>query len=163
MRTIWLAGHSGSGKTTIAKRVIERLNPTEISVFQHVKRTGYILLDGDEMRQSISLGAGFTPEERSEHNLRVARLASVLQKQVNVFVSVIAPVKKTRLEINKVCNPVWFWMVRDLPEREGHFFEDFDPQKETFYLIDNDRMNVEQSASFIISELAKEKVFDQLT
>ena len=64
-RIVWLTGNSGAGKTTIAK------------CYQGEYDKHCIILDGDEMRQSVSLGAGFSKEAREEHNLRVARLAWV--------------------------------------------------------------------------------------
>jgi adenylylsulfate kinase-like enzyme len=109
-KIIWLTGHSKSGKTTLA----------------HVIKTATdcIILDGDEMRDSISLGAGFSNEERREHNLRVARLAKTLAKQTNVVVSVIAPMIDVRREITEICDPVWIYVKRNIPEREGHFYEE---------------------------------------
>ncbi len=96
-RVIWLTGNCGSGKTSIAYLLKERLNG--------------VVLDGDEMRQSISLGAGFSKEEREEHNLRVARLAKILNQQgQNVIVSVIAPFQSTRDKVEKICNPYWIYM-----------------------------------------------------
>jgi len=64
-RVIWLTGHSGVGKTTIAKEL------------------GYLYLDGDEMRESIST-EGFSREDRRIHNIRVAKLAKELSKQRTV-------------------------------------------------------------------------------
>ena len=91
-RVIWFTGNTGSGKTSIAYLLKERLNA--------------IVLDGDEMRQSISLGAGFSKKDREEHNLRVARLARILHEQGhNVVVSVIAPYESTRKKIAKICDP----------------------------------------------------------
>ena len=75
MRIIWLTGESGAGKTTLAKRLQEDWP--------------CIILDGNEMRASISEGAGFSTDDRAEHNFRVARLARVLSKQMNVVVAVI--------------------------------------------------------------------------
>lgn len=96
-RVIWLTGNMGSGKTSIAYLLKERLNA--------------IVLDGDEMRQSISLGASFSRKDRNEHNLRVARLAKTLHNQGhNVIVSVIAPFRKTRAEIDKICDPYWIYI-----------------------------------------------------
>ncbi len=79
---MWLTGQSGAGKSTLANLLKEKLNA--------------VVLDGHEMRESISLGAGFTKEDREAHNLRVARLALVLAKQSPVIVSVIAPFEETR-------------------------------------------------------------------
>lgn len=51
-----------------------------------------INLDGDIMRSSISKGLGFSNADRLENNLRIARLASVLESQgFDVVVSTICP------------------------------------------------------------------------
>lgn len=96
-RVVWFTGNMGSGKTSLAYLLKERLNG--------------IVLDGDEMRASISLGAGFSRGQREEHNLRVARLASVLHSQGhNVIVSVIAPFRETRKKIDEICDPYWIYI-----------------------------------------------------
>jgi cytidyltransferase-like protein len=96
-RVIWLTGNTGAGKTALAYLLKERLNA--------------IVLDGDEMRHSISLGAGFSKKDREEHNLRVARLAKVLNDQgQNVVVSVIAPYAQTRNKVDKICKPYWIYI-----------------------------------------------------
>jgi cytidyltransferase-like protein len=109
-RIVWLTGQSGSGKSTLARRLQEDWP--------------CIILCGNEMRNSISLGAGFSRKERAEHNYKVARLAKELSKQTNVVVSVIAPIKKVREEIDEICSPTWVYIKRNLPEREGHFYEE---------------------------------------
>lgn len=85
---LWLTGNSGSGKTTLA---------------QHLKTKDAIILDGDEMRKSISERAGFSREDRWEHNLRVARLAKVLEDQgFVVIVSLICPYEELRMKIKEM-------------------------------------------------------------
>ena len=118
-KIIWFTGHSGSGKTTLALELKKLMDA--------------IILDGDEMRESISLNAGFTREERTEHNLRVARLAKVLSKQTNVIVSVIAPMISVRKEIDKICSPNWIYIKRKFSEREGHFYE----ESNNYFTLDN--------------------------
>ncbi|OHA15794.1 MAG: hypothetical protein A3B08_02145 [Candidatus Taylorbacteria bacterium RIFCSPLOWO2_01_FULL_43_44] len=96
-RVIWLTGNTGSGKSSLAYLLKDRLNA--------------IVLDGDEMRASISSDLGFSKEEREEHNLRVARLAKILNEQGhNVVVSVIAPFRATRAKITKLINPYWIYI-----------------------------------------------------
>lgn len=109
MKTLWLTGHSQVGKSTIANALKQEID--------------CINLDGDEMRSSISLGAGFSREDRLEHNLRVARLAKVLSEQKIVVVSVIAPMVEARKMIDDICSPIWIHICRDVPAREGHFYE----------------------------------------
>jgi len=95
----WITGQSGSGKTTLA--------------YALQKEIGGVVLDGDEMRESISLGAGFSKEEREEHNLRVARLASILSFQLPVIVSVIAPFESTREKVNELIKPIWVYIAHN--------------------------------------------------
>lgn len=109
-KIIWLTGQSGAGKTTLAYGIAKELD--------------YIVLDGDEMRDSISLGAGFSREDRREHNLKISRLAKILSEQTNVIVSVIAPMEEVRKDITEICNPNWIYLKRDIPDREGHFYEE---------------------------------------
>jgi hypothetical protein len=90
---VWLTGQSGSGKTTLGE-CIKSLFGTAV------------ILDGDEMRDSIS-SEGFSRKDRHAHNLRVARLAQVLSKQSLVIVSVIAPFADARSEIDNLISPLW--------------------------------------------------------
>jgi adenylylsulfate kinase len=118
---VWLTGNSGTGKTTIAQG-FRRAHPD------------WIILDGDEMRASISVGAGFTKAEREEHNLRVARLARTLSDQGHhVLVSVIAPFAETRKKIDATIFCVWVHLYRsgeDYPD--GYPYED--PEKAALHL-----------------------------
>lgn len=93
-RVVWLTGNVGAGKTSLAYLLRDRLNA--------------IVLDGDEMRVSISTDKEFSKEDRNEHNLRVARLARILNLQGhNVIVSVIAPFESTRKKITRIADPYW--------------------------------------------------------
>mgnify|MGYP006285924019 CR=1 FL=1 len=87
---VWMTGLSGAGKTTIA-RWLET----------HYKQQGkkVEVLDGDEIRQNLSPGLGFSEEERTAHNKRVIYLAKILSRNgVVVIVSLISPYKKVRDE-----------------------------------------------------------------
>ena len=96
----WFTGQSGAGKTTVVDGVQKA-------------RPHFVVLDGNEMRHSISLGAGFSKEERTEHNYRVARLANVLSKRGHtVLVAVIAPFNDVRREIEKIYMPIWVYLDR---------------------------------------------------
>jgi len=99
---IWLTGNTGTGKSTIAEILKQNLDG--------------VILDGDEMRESISKDAGFSKEEREEHNLRVARLAKTLSRQNIVIVSVIAPFASTREKIDTIAKPFWVYVKSDTPK-----------------------------------------------
>lgn len=101
---IWLTGNSGSGKTTLAAEIAPKINA--------------IILDGDQMRHTVSVGLGFSKEDREEHNLRIARLAKALDQQLkNVVVSVIAPYPDAREKIAGIIpNVKWIYVTRNVPE-----------------------------------------------
>ncbi len=141
-RIIWLTGESGSGKTTLARRL--------------QKDWPCIILDGDEMRDSISVGAGFSPEARAEHNFRVARLAKELVKQMNVVVSVIAPLRDVRDAITRDTDVQWVYIKRTLPEREGHFYEE---PSAAWLMLDHDKLSIEQSVEQLKQFITDKKVY----
>ena len=135
-RVIWLTGNSGAGKTTLANELCRRMRA--------------IKLDGNEMRDSISVGAGFSEEERLEHNLRVARLARELSRQIDVVVAVIAPTARIRGAIEEIVRPIWVYIERTLPEREGYFY--FPPETPDI-IVNHDILAIEQSVSLVLREL----------
>jgi adenylylsulfate kinase-like enzyme len=133
---IWLTGQSGSGKTTLAKALKLLL--------EHA-----VILDGDEMRASIS-SEGFGPADRHAHNLRVARLAQVLSKQSLVIVSVIAPFTQTRREIAQIIRPVWVFCSR-LEQALGSDYPYEPPdESEIDVIADGDRISAEDCALKIV-------------
>jgi len=92
---VFLTGLSGSGKTTIARALVEKY-----------KKKGVVpvLLDGDEIRKVIHQN-GFDEESRKKHNLNVGYMASLLESQGNVvIVSLISPYADIRNEIRSMCS-----------------------------------------------------------
>jgi len=85
---IWITGQSRSGKTTLANQM---------------KTKNCIILDGDDIRTIQP--TGFNKKERWEHNLRVARLARLLESQgFDIIISLICPYIKLRKEVKEICN-----------------------------------------------------------
>lgn len=132
----WVTGQSGSGKTTLA------------SALQ--KEIGGVVLDGDEMRESISLGAGFSPEDREEHNLRVARLAEVLSGQMTVIVAVIAPFRGTREKISEFIDPVWIYIDRELVRTADKPYE---VPENPHIALNSDEQSVEEEVVEVIARI----------
>jgi len=127
MAIYWITGNSGAGKSTLAFGVQKILNA--------------VVLDGDELRKTISTEEGFSAEDRRTHNLRVARLAKLLSDQgLLVLVSVIAPFRSVREEIDRICSPKWIYARRsgiDAPDKP------YEPPEKPDLLIDNDRLTIE--------------------
>lgn len=86
--TIWFTGLHGSGKSTIANRLME--------IFEE-KGIKAELLDGDELRKTISFDLGYSLEERNEHMKRVADLCKkIADKGIIAIASVASPTEKSR-------------------------------------------------------------------
>ncbi len=91
---VWFTGLPGSGKTTIASGVAERLREAGYKVE---------LIDGDWARRTISLGAGYTREERKTHLHRIAWVARLLARNgVIVLCSFVSPYRDVRRMIRGI-------------------------------------------------------------
>jgi len=90
---IWLTGIPGSGKTTLA---------LELQKFYENKGIPIEILDGDEIRKTLSKDLGLSPEDRKEHNRRVIFVAKILAKNgVTTIVPLISPYRETRANARK--------------------------------------------------------------
>jgi adenylylsulfate kinase len=86
--TLWFTGLSGAGKTTIAELVRPEL-----------ERRGRLVewLDGDEVREHLSKGLGFSKEDRDTNIDRIGWVASRLTRQgAAVIAAAISPYEETR-------------------------------------------------------------------
>lgn len=87
---IWFTGLSGSGKTTIAQIVEDKLNDSGIPTE---------MLDGDVVRENLSKGLGFSKEDRDTNIRRIAFVAHLLQRNgVFVITAAISPYAAVRDE-----------------------------------------------------------------
>jgi adenylylsulfate kinase len=91
--TVWLTGLPSAGKTTIALALAERLRAQG-------RRTE--VLDGDEIREFLSAGLGFSREDRHTNVQRIGFVAELLASHgVLVLVPVIAPYADSREAVRK--------------------------------------------------------------
>lgn len=89
-RAVLLSGLSGSGKSTIARALVERL------AAQPVQRS-VTLLDGDVVRTHLSKGLGFSREDRDVNVRRIGWVAAEIAKHGGLAVCApIAPYDDTR-------------------------------------------------------------------
>jgi adenylylsulfate kinase len=117
--TVWLTGLPSAGKTTIAYELAGRLREEGHRVE---------VLDGDEIREFLSAGLGFSRADRHTNVQRVGFLAELLARNgVKALVPVIAPYTDSReavrgrhqtggtpyLEVH-VATPVEVCSVRDV-------------------------------------------------
>ncbi len=86
--TIWFTGLSGSGKSTIAVAVQQRLVESGQPAY---------LLDGDNLRMGLNGDLGFSAEDRSENIRRVGEVARLFADAgVVALVPVISPYRADR-------------------------------------------------------------------
>jgi adenylylsulfate kinase len=91
--TVWLTGLPSAGKTTIALELAGRLRAEGRRVE---------VLDGDEIREFLSAGLGFTREDRHTNVQRIGFLAELLSRNgVTTLVPVIAPYADSRDAVRK--------------------------------------------------------------
>lgn len=117
--TIWLTGLPSAGKTTIAHELAGKLGEDGHRVE---------VLDGDEIREFLSAGLGFSREDRHTNVQRIGFVAELLARNgVKVLVPVIAPFADSREAVRKrhqtggtpylevhVATPVEVCSVRDV-------------------------------------------------
>jgi adenylylsulfate kinase len=117
--TVWLTGLPSAGKTTIAHELAGRLRAGGRRVE---------VLDGDEIREFLSAGLGFSREDRHTNVQRIGFVAELLAcNGVLALVPVIAPYADSRDAVRKrheanatpyveihVATPVEVCSVRDV-------------------------------------------------
>src|SRR5208283_2914214 len=88
---LWFTGMSGAGKSTVSQLLAERLRALGARVE---------VLDGDEVREHLSKGLGFSKEDRDENIRRIGFVCELLARNgVTVIVSAISPYRALRDEI----------------------------------------------------------------
>ena len=91
--TLWFTGLSGAGKTTIGEMIMERLRANGARVE---------ILDGDVVRTNLSVGLGFSKEDRDTNVRRIGFVSELLARNgVICIVAAISPYKAIRDEIRE--------------------------------------------------------------
>ena len=91
---LWMTGLSGSGKSTIANAVEQKLFENNYHTF---------LLDGDNVRHGLNKDLGFSAEDRHENVRRVSEVARLFSDAGFIsLVPLISPYNKDREMARKV-------------------------------------------------------------
>jgi len=91
--TLWFTGLSGAGKSTLAAAVSAELRGGGVPVE---------VLDGDEVRQNLSKGLGFSREDRDTNIRRIGYVAKLLARNgVAVITAAISPYRAIRDEVRE--------------------------------------------------------------
>ncbi|WP_238134301.1 adenylyl-sulfate kinase [Calderihabitans maritimus] len=163
--TLWFTGLSGAGKSTLAHLVAEELRRRGRKVE---------ILDGDEVRENLSKGLGFSKEDRDTNILRIGYVARLLARNgVIAIAAAISPYRETREKVREangdfvevfVKCPLEECIRRDvkglyqkaLKGEIQQFTGISDPYEEPLnpeIVVETDRQEPEESAVLIISYL----------
>ena len=166
---IWFTGLSGSGKTTIANALEQRLHKESFRTY---------LLDGDNVRHGLSNDLGFSDSDRTENIRRIGEVSKLfIDAGVMVLATFISPFINDRKFVRNIVNETEFVEIYikcplDLCEgrdvkglykkaRSGeikHFTGIDSPYEEpesAELTIDTSVLSVEQSVDAIIDYLIK--------
>lgn len=87
--TVWFTGLSGAGKTTLSRLLADEL--------RRRGRRRVEVLDGDEVRQNLSSGLGFSKADRDANILRIGYVCKLLTRNgVAVLSAAISPYREIR-------------------------------------------------------------------
>lgn len=108
--TIWFTGLSGAGKSTLATGVAAALRETGRRVE---------ILDGDEVRQNLSPGLGFSKEDRDANVRRIGFMARLLSRNgIVAIAAAISPYRATREELRQAHEAPFLEVFVDCPLEE---------------------------------------------
>jgi bifunctional enzyme CysN/CysC len=87
-KTVWFTGLSGSGKSSVAMLVEQKLLETDTPAY---------VLDGDNLRHGLNADLGFSMADRAENLRRIAHVAALLADSGQiVLVPAISPLAEQR-------------------------------------------------------------------
>jgi len=170
---LWFTGMSGAGKTTIAKRLKERL--------ANKHNVPAVIIDGDELRRGICSDLGFSMKDRMENVRRAAEIAKLFSHMGYVaIVTLISPLDQHRMAAREICTGMNFLEifihcpletceqrdVKGLYERaRAGEINDFTGIQSPFefpdkpnVIISTHQQTVEESCSLLIGHLATVKI-----
>lgn len=171
---LWFTGLSGSGKSTVANEVANKLHS--------MGKLSYIL-DGDNIRHGLNKDLGFSPEDRTENIRRISEVANLFADAGLITITAfISPYRKDRnfcrtllgkgrfIEIfTKACldtceqrDPKGLYKKA----REGKIKEftgidaPYEEPETPELIIDTDKESVEESADKVIKKLEEFKIIN---
>ena len=139
----WFTGQPGSGKTTLGKALLEKLDNS-------------FHIDGDDLR-GLSANVDYSEQGRIS-NIRTAQSIAMYldNKGKNVVVSVVAPYKWLREEFKERHNVNEIYVhTSEIRGREHYFAEDYEKPEENFLEIDTTNVSVEECISRVLEEFTE--------
>jgi adenylylsulfate kinase len=104
---LWFTGLSGSGKSTLANYITPILKEKGCNVE---------ILDGDEVRENLSKGLGFSKEDRDTNIRRIGYVANMLARNGVVSITAaISPYREIRAECRARAQVTFIEIFVDAP------------------------------------------------
>jgi adenylylsulfate kinase len=165
--TVWLTGLPSSGKSTLARLLEQTLGEAG----QHV-----VVLDGDEIRQRLTKGLGFSKSDRDENISRIAYVAKLLTHAGAVTITAaISPYRdareRARLEIGNFVEvyvqcPLAVCMQRDVKGLYAKavkgeitnltgFSDPYEPPANPDVVLNTDVLSADESVRLVIEKLVR--------
>jgi len=133
---IQIIGLPGSGKTTLAKSLKDRINA--------------IHLNADEVRSTVNADLGFSKEDRLEQARRMGEMSRLLEKQgFTIVVDFVCPTNETRQAFGKPDVLIFMDTIT-----EGRFEDTnkiFERPENADITFNNHEMDSDEKAKFIIA------------
>ena len=166
---LWFTGLSGSGKSTIADAVEERLHNSSVRTY---------ILDGDNVRHGLNGDLGFSDEDRQENIRRIGETSKLfIDAGVMVLTSFISPFVEDRNFVRKIVNshefieihvqcPLEVCEERDVKglykkARKGEITQftgidsPYEEPERAEIIIDTSALSIEESANKILEYLSE--------
>lgn len=143
MRKIfYFIGQPGSGKTTIAKKLVEYID----DLTYHI--------DGDDIREIFN-NKDYSEEGRRKNIQRAQDIARFLsRKDTTVVMSLVSPYKNLRDELKKDSLVVEIYLHTTEDRGRNHYHvENFEPPTENFIDIDTTNKTEEETFKILIKKL----------
>ena len=136
----WFTGQPGSGKTTLGKALLEKLDNS-------------FHIDGDDLRR-LSANVDYSEQGRIS-NIRTAQSIAMYldNKGKNVVVSVVAPYRWLREEFKERHNVNEIYLhTTEIRGREHYFAENYEAPEANFLDVDTTNVSVDDCIEKIIKE-----------
>lgn len=130
----WFYGQPGSGKTTLAKELLTRIEGVHV--------------DGDDIRALFN-NKDYSREGRIRNLTLINNIVKFLDsKGFNVVVSVVSPFKELRDEMKETGANFYFVKTSEIRGREQNFVQDFEFSEEDI-ILDTTNKTIEEVINYV--------------
>jgi adenylylsulfate kinase len=167
--TLWFTGLSGAGKSTLAEYLAPVLKERGVKVE---------VLDGDEVRQNLSKGLGFSKEDRDTNITRIGYVANLLSRNgCGAITAAISPYASVRQQVRDLTTAKFvevfvFAPLETVEERDTKglykkarsgeiknftgISDPYEAPENAEVTVDTSKQSIEESAEIILAYLAGE-------